>query len=346
MTTANPIPPPALSLWGKYGDLGLLGGASILAFVIVSLFPAIFREIGSRPDQMLLLNAVISYPHIIASFFLFYGRGGNSRTHPISAWILPLLLAVALTYCVRAESAQPLLFFAQLGFIYFFWHFLMQGVGCSLWLLGPRADAVTRTIFRRTTFGTALIIAIAGWLSLHQVGATENIFALPLPPLPVSAMWRTPLVLTSSLTVITYAGYLTTLVSRMGWSAVVGAFLPILSLALWFSPLMVGSPYRVLIQFLHGLQFLAFFRRTQVVQTPTSAVRLPFVWIGCALFGVALFAWIPANIETALGVGQPGATGRIVAAFAIFLNVHHYIVDGTLWRLSEVQNRRRLGFGV
>lgn len=64
---------------------------------------------------------------------------------------------------------------------------------------------------------------------------------------------------------------------------------------------------------------------------------------GCALLGVALFAWIPERMELWLGGTQPGTTGRIVAAFAIFLNIHHYLVDGTLSRLSETRNRQRLG---
>ena len=344
--SANSSRPLTPTLWGRWVDLVLLGGASMIAFVAALLFPDTFRQIGSRPDQMLLLNAVVSYPHIMASFLLFYGKGGNSVTHPRIAWIAPIFLAALLVYCVQAESVRPLLFLAQVGFLYFFWHFLMQGVGCSLWLLGPHVEAAMRMNFRRMTFGTALVISLTGWLSLHKAGATENVFALPLPHLPIPEAWGNPIIWVSILAPLIYFGYLMTLASKLRLSGIIGAALPVLSLSLWFSPLLVGSPFRVLVQFLHGLQFFAFFWKTQVVHSPRPNSQALTAWLGCALVGVALFAWVPERMELAFGGAPSGPTGRIVAAFAIFLNIHHYLVDGTLWRLSEARNRQRLGLGM
>ena len=106
----------------------------------------------------------------------------------------------------------------------------------------------------------------------------------------------------------------------------------------------------LLLAALHSLQYLAIAHRAEVALADQSS-RTPSptwwlnIFVGAACGGLLLSRWAPQVLDSTLAHGR----GTLfTAAFFVFLNLHHYLIDATIWRskgelikaLGRPQNRR------
>lgn len=84
----------------------------------------------------------------------------------------------------------------------------------------------------------------------------------------------------------------------------------------------------------HALQYLAIGHRAEVsLATETPDAHGVMWWLnifaGAACGGLLLSRWAPAYLDDTLS--RPGAL-LFTAAFFVFLNLHHYLIDASIWR--------------
>lgn len=85
----------------------------------------------------------------------------------------------------------------------------------------------------------------------------------------------------------------------------------------------------------HGLQYLAIGHRAEVAISPTT--RHSIVWwlnifVGAAAGGLLVSRWLPQWLDAHLPVTGSGGPALFAACFFVFLNMHHYAIDATIWR--------------
>jgi hypothetical protein len=84
----------------------------------------------------------------------------------------------------------------------------------------------------------------------------------------------------------------------------------------------------------HGLQYLAIGHRAELATTPAAehgAVWWLNIFAGAAAGGLLASRWIPQWLDQ--HVHAPGQGSLLFGAcFFVFLNLHHYLIDATIWR--------------
>jgi hypothetical protein len=327
-------------LISKKMDLFLLGALTLLIFLGTTFLSFMLGPLTFTSHHLLILNVLISYPHIMSSFYLFYGKEGNRDMYPVIAWILPAILIVLL-YVAIFYSLDLLKILGQVGLVYFFYHFLMQSIGSSLWSMDD--STINRRELKRILTLCGFSIGIMGWISLHLNQVTGDVFDMPLPALPFPQWLEEVTIWVPSVLLLGTLFYLIKVSPSKGrFYFVISSFLPLLALYLWFSPKLIHSPLRFFVTTLHALQYFPFYYRTQKIKDHHPFVIF-LLWGIFGILGGLLFMWIPGAIEKNFYDIPEGTTGRVVSGVAIFLNIHHYLVDGTLWSLKDEKNLKRLG---
>ena len=312
----------------KSVPLILLGVATPLVLAGI-FFLDRYMIIPQNGENPLLLNSLLSYPHIIASFTIFYGEREMLKKHSHLGFTFPFILLVLLVWAVSISSLWFLNTLAHLALINFFYHFSMQTFGCSLWLSDKKISTEAIKCIRKVTLSATLTISFTGWVGLIAANATGNVFGMSLTEIPFIIKWAPSLSMLSYLCLAIFLIYLILIARKNSWSLTTfTTVMPVLSLFLWFSPHFINSPLRYAITSLHGLQFLYFYFRVQNVRQEGKWNGLNSTlffgkWLGLGLIGVLFFFWIPTFIEGHFFGVPAGTSGRIMVAFAIFLNVHH-----------------------
>ena len=124
---------------------------------------------------------------------------------------------------------------------------------------------------------------------------------------------------------------------------------PYLALYGWYAMLRRDPTSLVIVQASHALQYLPFplrIEETRRAKGPADiTLRRAAVWIGVLVFfSLATFAGLPALFR--LSYVQAGGAGTAAAAFLSvfisFVNIHHYFIDGCLYKLRNPGVRRDL----
>jgi hypothetical protein len=85
----------------------------------------------------------------------------------------------------------------------------------------------------------------------------------------------------------------------------------------------------------HALQYLAIGHRAEIAVAVTRGTQRGVVWwlnifAGAACAGLLLSRWLPGLLDNQFGAG--GGALLFAAAFFVFLNLHHYLIDASIWR--------------
>lgn len=334
-------------------DPMLLGGLSVLTYLLFALSSHFSSSFGVLPGVTLGMNILFGSPHIMAAYGLFYGAKGPWRRHAVVAWLVPAIIAGLLGAAVMTPSSVLMNRLGQIFIMFICWHFLMQSFGVSLWLRGfPRARSPGtlrgRKIFKTCVLIGCVLIGVAGSLGMYQAG-TADIFNLKISsPFPESFARNFSWLGAAGLGSLFLGLAADQALGESGpssWPAAV----PLIALYFWFDPRFASSPLRALFPAFHGIQYLTFYVKSQLVSMrprmdlweKTAAACVSWLWI--ILAGYVFFRWLPGRLAGCFPAFLPDARQRIVASVLIFLNVHHHFIDSVLWKMSEPEVRARLG---
>lgn len=311
-------------------DVIILGACPILLTAAAALWSD-----ALTPQVALILVTLLSFPHFMGSYFVFYGMQGPWRQHWIIGFFLPLILLAVASLALTAPNSTQLLGHTSLILLY--WHYAKQTFGISLWL-GRLNGSPIQGQSRSLLLISCLLLGSLALLRAESGSASFAIFGIYLRPveIPEVIVAASQYLAWAALALMT--GLCLTKQARQGqhWLAL----LPVLALAMWSDPDLVSPAVLAVLPIFHGAQYLPFPLRVTYkyikAQMPQYALlSFACLWLGLSLGGYWLFRILP------ISVSAWSPTLPLAAVVLITLNLHHYFVDSVLWRFHRTEIARR-----
>lgn len=330
-------PPSRLYFVSAPVDLALIGGLSIVCFVVLRLaFPG-----GSTPElnrTAVLLLWVVNWPHFAATSYRLYHRRENVRQYPVTAWLSPLVVLAGMLACF-ASPALVAPYWVKLYLIWSPWHFSGQSVGITL-LYARRAGVRVSTgaRFGLSAFVFGSFISQTARFEASPLGA--QYFGIRYPGLGLPA-W-----VADATAALMYAGGLAFLFLVVRGCRADGrrlppiVLLPALAQWVWFIGGSGEPAFREFVPAFHSLQYLLVAWSIQMKESLDRGGRVPskrFVggqtlrWGLANLAGGAVLFWVLPRVF-ALSVGDLAFASGVVHAG---VQIHHFFVDGVIWKLQD-----------
>jgi hypothetical protein len=330
------------------GGLSLFGMSAALGYVFV--FGGTFPKFDKF--DWVVLSILVNSTHFMASYRLLYDSWDRVKGAPWAAIYVPILLLALLAWRVfgpgRDAVADAILLVSSL---YLAVHYTGQAWGMVAsfgHLAGTRFERSERHAIRsgmRILLSLHVLLALRGrfppaeWMSrvtYQQVyaGAFQIVCVLAAITLVIGAwgFWRA---------------------RRRGQTIPVRAVLPWLSLYFWYPTwfLIPGGPLWV--QLSHALQYLSFPLRVEANRfalrqkaknlTRSPALHILLVYIGLVVAGTLVLKGAPLASRL---IGQGWySTPEMRGAFetwVLLINIHHFFIDGAVWKLRNPEVRREL----
>lgn len=323
-------------------DAAAAGGAGLAAFLLLSL-----AEPASAAPLLLKwfvpLSLALNWPHFMASYHILYTTPGALKRHPYAALVVPagLALYALAAVLVYARWPWPLRAFHAASGIYLAWHYAGQTWGTMAafaHLEGLRFEKAARGLIRANL--TVLLAWHAWWAAgvlIPVVGAER-----------FEAAYQALSALAALSSLAGAAGLF--LLARAAGRLPARVVLPWLALNAGYVFLYrhPGQIYWVqVVQLAHAAQYLSFPLRVQANRDgrKRSPGRTAAYYGALAAAGGLAFHYLPKAAEGlagSLGVFPEGKAGLAGLAVLDLLVIHHYFVDGCIWKLGDPDVRRDL----
>ncbi len=341
-------------LFGPGTDLLLgCGGAYALVFLALAAAGDVI-EVALPQGLVALPILAISIPHYGATLLRVHGRGEDRGVHrALSLWTtLPICAWFAAgVYDTGLGSALVTLYLSWSP-----WHYSSQNYGIARLFLQRRGVAVTAAAKRWLQASFVLSFGLV-FVAAHTQGASATYAPGSLSGASYHFLrLGIPTQLATSLLVALLGAYVLSIVAsvvclrREGrWRDLAPALALVALQALWFSvPILCRStgwlesllpfdPARFEYAFLwiaigHALQYLwltSHYARQTGAAPHHSAYLAKCLLAGGAVWGVPILLFGP----DLLGVRAFDAGHALLAAAAV--NVHHFVLDGAIWKLRD-----------
>ena len=338
-------------LHNRWTDALLGYGVLYLVTIPIVIWLAARYQLSTWPTWFATTVALlISVPHYGATYLRVYEKRHDRKRYAVFAvWITLALIAcfVASLYSVRLGSA-----FLTIYVYWSPWHFAGQNFGVAMMSLRRRRVPID-PLGRRLLYGAFLLGYMLSVLALSRLGSSfqsvvgtgdgsvYEFYRLGIPESVAAALlWvLAPAYLFAVVGAIgrlSRGGYLraivpaiTLLITHSFWyalPAVLTEQIPLLYAGVWVSAL-------------HSLQYLWI---TSYFAKQTDGARIPTFILKCLLVGSAINV-VPALLFAPglLGPLAPLALQAGIVSFSI-LNIHHFILDGAVWKLRDGRVARAL----
>lgn len=331
------------------GGLSLVGMAGVLFAVLV-----LGREVAFTEADWIALTILVNSTHFMASYRLLYSSRAEILAHRWSTIGVPALLLGTLVGAAFSPLRNTVYaWLVLLSSIYLAWHYTGQAWGMVSafgQLEGIRFSARERQAIRfglRSLLALHVLYALAGrlpppewvapatWIRLygHAFSGVCGLVALSL----AAGAW----------------GYFSA--HRRHGRLPVRAVLPWAAIYLWY-PFWYFVPGGFLfVQLAHALQYLAFPLRVEVNRHAQAAPRTPrerrlralVAYLALVVAGATILNGAPLAARW-LGEGWYSTPDArvIFMAFTNCVAIHHYFIDGAIWKLSNPKVRGELFWHV
>jgi hypothetical protein len=346
ISMSTPRAGPRAAMVSPTIDALCIGGLSIAVCAALLAFGPVPLDKHLPPLVPYVLTAVITWPHFLASYRLLYATRDSIQTYRTASLYFPVALAGYGLFAIARSPATALHvnLLALLAGTYLARHYAGQTWGMIAsfsHLAKVPPSAIERGVMQ---WSLRLIMA---W---HIVWASARGVAGVAPSL-------TPLALRLDAHVDPIAGVSFALglamfgmmAKRTGAPPPLRVVLPWLALYGWYALLRRDPGSMFVVQLAHALQYLVFPLRIEETRRDRSArpitARRVVAWIvPLILLSVAAFAGIPTLFRLCyLGTGGAGdLSDAFTSVFVSFVNIHHYFIDGCLYRLRNPAVRRDL----
>lgn len=358
-------------LFGPASDVLLLGGASVLAFLVLQVVAVEGEGLSMLAWVMLALANVVNHPHFAHSYQLFYGawpqlrRGEFPKTLARGWWlsgvVVPTLMALFLGAAAYRWSLGDKFWMglavnlmgALVG-----WHYVKQGFGMAM------TDAAFKRCFwsasaRRALLWNAYACWAYAWAVVNTSSAGSYFWGVfnVRAAVPESMLLAVGLLAAASSAWVGLTVYGAVSAWRRAgvtWSGMPlnGVLAYVITLYLWTAFAGINPAYALVIPFFHSLQYLTVVWRYKLNEARTAggidATGRAALWRFAArgfVLGALGFWLLPGLLERWQTGGWPTLTGGTSLAIAVawlFINVHHYFIDTVLWRRENPNVSRHL----
>lgn len=335
-------------------DFWMTGGVSIVVMCALLIYIALHGASPASNRAALLGNivvfqALINWPHFMGAYSLLYRPVENIRKHPFAAIYVPALLVLVVVASVimgdnhdrsRISVNQDIayLFWLAAAF-YLAWHYTGQVWGMiatfsrlSNLELAPQERLIVRLGLR------SLLVWHVVWgaqdLPARWLGALHGYVPKALILMNVVCMIAFLAGLAVWLTVFGRRGAMPDARVLASW----------LAIYLWYLVLYFMPEAYPIVQLSHALQYLSFPLRVELNRTlptqntPTKIKSMMWsarYYIVLIVTGLIVF-YLPEYVSHS---SQQYSFALMIASA---VSIHHYFVDGCIWKISNVDVRRSL----
>jgi hypothetical protein len=340
---ATPLPLYFVSWWV---DAALIGGLSIATWAVM----AALTDGEAKPvlALTLVLSFLVNCPHFSATVYRLYQSPDHTRQFPVTAWGLPFVILGAVLACFwLPQTVAP--YFLTLYVLWSPYHYSGQTVGLTM-IYARRAGFPIGRCERLALSGFVFSAFVYGVIHIKANGFSD-LFGMPVP-LPALPPWfgtATEAVMVTA--ALVFGGLAFTRCRQQKRLLPPIVLLPAVAHFVWFVPGTAVTAFFVIIPLFHSLQYLLVAgvvqlkRRIDVAGRERSWRRIRAEALrwgarnivgGVMLFvGIPLaFSWMPLPFLTVAGI--------IAAA----VNIHHFFVDGVIWKLRDGANASALTMNI
>jgi hypothetical protein len=317
-------------------DLVLFGPGATLAVSALLLALWAAGRGGAASALGAALALVLLGPHYAATYRRAYASPEILRAHPLVTLAAPVVLAAA----AWAAARWPTRAGAPLFTAYVIWsgyHYSGQSLGLAM-LFPLRQGARLAPREKRLL---ALPLYVSWWLSLLGLlrldGSARNpAYALVRAELGAVALpgWATALGVAALLASLVGVAVVARARSRRGVPLPAASYGAIGAQVIWFGAGLFFPFFNiVLVPIFHSLQYLSLTSWHHCRARGAAARTFAIYAVSVAAVGLAIN---PGLLVLLAPVGTPPARALVVAAAAISaINLHHFLLDGRIWRLRE-----------
>lgn len=323
-------------------DSWLVGWLAVAVWLGALVVPALGIHVsGTLFGPVYWAGAAITAAHFGLSYHLAYGRGeAGIRARPFMLGVAPVLLVAGLTVLVGlslagGERSVSQAITASITSVYLLttWHYIKQAYGVTRLAasyagirLSPREAQLLRYGLYPLWAVGACQVLVAG--SNYSFGGYVVGYEL------------LPREFYSALQVAAFAGAVPITAVFVQVARRVGALPPGVVLApyvaafLWLGAAPNPGLTVLFLAPFHALQYLAIGHRAEIAMAGSRGEGHGAIWwlnifVGATCGGFLLGRWLPDLLDTRVATGGPLL---FTAAFFVFLNMHHYLVDAAIWR--------------
>lgn len=330
---------------GRGSDWLLVGGGSIAAFLVLWAFgpstrtPFVIAAAG-------WFSWVCNWPHFAATLWRLYGNKENVERFPVTAYAVAPLICLGAAACfVYPETVAPA--FVKLFLLWSPYHFSGQTVGITL-VYARRAGLELRGMER---------LALSGLVFGSYISSTARAEA-SAGPIPYYGISVPTLGLPAWVGDVTTWGMWLCGLGFLAWAARASlarksplppiVLVPAATQLVWF---VFGSRAPAFYEFVpafHGMQYLLVawtmhIRESSEAGDAPSLKTLTLQWAaGNFALGAALFWALPRLVS---GVPEGGLQFSMPVVISA-VQIHHFFVDGVIWKLRDAKVGARLEAGL
>jgi hypothetical protein len=294
-------------------------------------------------------------PHFMASYRLLYRTREQVVEHRWASTYVPLILLSAVVYALLTPSHDPqapgfanatiVELLAIMGALLLAWHYTGQAWGMTAsfaYIAGARMDDVERRLIRSGYL--ALLVWHVVWLCLTTLDDPDLFIGSLFHDHKSSVavvyhVWSVVVLLTIPLGV---AGFLR-IRRRTGTAPPLRSYSPWVAIYLWYALIWAYPGLFICLQMFHALQYLIFPLRVEMNQYAAqqhSERRRVFHAIGYYVILVVIGLVVDGGPPLAYFLGDKRLD--LYALVLGFVNIHHYVIDGAIWKIRNPKVRRDL----
>jgi hypothetical protein len=337
-------PTDAPVLVSRHVDGWLVGWLAVLVWIAAFASQHLGISVGLNVTMAVYwVGAVITAAHFGLSYHLAYSSGVSAiRARPFALLVAPAILALVLaaTVAVSLESgttSTTWLTSALITSVYLAttWHYIKQVYGVGRVGAAFAGISLTAADVRVLRYGLyPLWFLGAAQLLIRGSGYNLVGYRVGFSLLPAAAL--------GGLRALAICCAIPVAVVFAQLRARSGSWPPALLVAPYAAAFVwLGLPPNLILTLLllapfHALQYLAIGHRAELaVAASRPGPHGAFWWLnifaGAACGGLLLSRWLPQLLDAHLRNGGQGPL-LFAAAFFVFLNVHHYVIDASIWR--------------
>jgi tetratricopeptide (TPR) repeat protein len=286
-----------------------------------------------------LLAIIFNYPHFMATIYRAYHTREDFEKYKI--FTLHVTLLLVLTGILLHASYRFLPWVFTLYICWSPWHYTGQNYG--LLMMFARRSGATVTQAERRWLRAAFVASYLMLLASFETGGSSDSLILSLG-LPARVTLPARVILGAAFAIFAFLGF-RRLVSRAGVSAMTAPLTLLLTQFLWFVlPTLVElrSQYQIpqtryssgILAVLHSAQYIwitSYYQQREARAKSKSGWRMTGYLLTLLAGGIALF--IPGPWLVSYLFHYDFTTSFLI--FTALVNIHHFILDGAIWKLRD-----------
>ncbi|MGH9712752.1 MAG: tetratricopeptide repeat protein [Candidatus Acidiferrales bacterium] len=286
-----------------------------------------------------LLAVIFNYPHFMATIYRAYHTRENFEKYKLFTFHLTLL--IVLTGIALHTSYRLLPWIFTLYICWSPWHYTGQNYG--IMMMFARRGGAEVTARERRWLHAAFIASYVMLLASFETGASNDPLIISVG-LPAKFTLPLRLALGAAFAIFAFIAY-RPLLRRSGLRAMAPPLVLVLTQFLWFvlpTLLELRAAYQIpqtryssgILAVLHSAQYIwitSYYQQREARAAGQSGWRMIAYFLTLIAGGIALF--IPGPWLVSYIFHYDFTTSFLI--FTALVNIHHFLLDGALWKLRD-----------